>query len=373
MVPRFEPFPGLRYATPDGKLDDLVAPPYDVVDGAGRAALAARNPANAIVVEIPESYEGAAATFAEWIATGVLRRDRPAFYAYRMGGTLGVFGALEVGAADVLPHERTTSKDKADRLDLIRATGINTSPVWGLSTASGLSALLETGRAPDATATAEGVDHQLWVIDDPDRMAAIAAAVGGSPVLIADGHHRYEVANAYKAERPEADLVLCLVVELAPEQLTIQAIHRVITGVADDDLLAAVSRWFEVEATEEDALTLGPRLPELGALALLTASGRWLLRPTPEVLAKQEHDLDTARLDVALAELPGAEVRFQHGWDLAAGAVGPGTAAVFVRPVTIDQIAAISRGGERMPPKSTFFHPKPRTGMVFREVVPPAG
>ena len=371
-MPRFDPFPGLRYATADGRLDDLVAPPYDVVDAAGRADLAARNPCNAIVVEIPDSYEAAAELFAAWLDSGVLQRDPTAFYAYRMESTLGVFGALEVGAPDVLAHERTTPKDKADRLDLLRATGINTSPVWGLSTATGLSALLDVDRAPDATATAEGVDHELWVIDGAAQVTAISALVSGAPVLIADGHHRYEVATAYHQERPEADRVLCLMVELAPEQLTVRAIHRLVRNVGPDELLAALGRWFDVEPVDADPVELGPDLPRLGALALVPRDGVWLLRPTDAVVDAAEHDLDSSRLDVALAELAGADVTFQHGWDLASGAARSGSAdaAVLLRPATVDQIAAISRGGERMPPKTTFFHPKPRTGMVFREVSP---
>ena len=104
---------------------------------------------------------------------------------------------------------------------------------------------------------------------------------------------------------------------------------------------------------------------------MLTPGGAWLARPRPDTAAAATHDLDSSRLDVALGGLPEHHLSFQHGWDYCAAAVASGAAdaAVLLRPATVEQIAAISRGGVRMPPKTTFFWPKPRTGMVVRELL----
>jgi hypothetical protein len=107
-----------------------------------------------------------------------------------------------------------------------------------------------------------------------------------------------------------------------------------------------------------------------GALALVTPTETWLLEPDPATVAAETHDLDSSRLDVALAALPPHQLTYQHGWDMATAAVAKGEAdaAVLLRPATVAQIAEVGRARERMPPKTTFFWPKPRTGMVFREV-----
>jgi hypothetical protein len=109
---------------------------------------------------------------------------------------------------------------------------------------------------------------------------------------------------------------------------------------------------------------------DAGALALVAPTGTFLLRPTAETEASAEQALDSCRLDVALATLPEHELTFQHGWDLATAAVdkGQAQAAVLLRPATVEQIAATGHAGDRMPPKTTFFHPKPRTGLVFRSL-----
>ena len=394
-MPRFDPFPGIRYATDDGRLDDLVAPPYDVIDEEQRADLVARSEHNAVKVELPreeggrDRYTVARDLFRSWLSAGVLvRDDEPSFYVYRMGfhdetgrprQTAGVLGALELsapGEGGILPHERTTPKDKADRLNILRTTEVNLSPIWGLSPAEGLSALCELPGPPLARATdEEGVHHRLWRITQPGVVEAISAAVASAPLIVADGHHRFEVGNAYREERGPGGpwgAILAYVVELADEQLSVRAIHRLLDGLPDGfDLVEALSAHFEpFDAGKADESILS-RMDDAGALGLVTVDGAWLLRPRAETVAAAEHDLDSARLDVAVRTLPhGAHVRFQHGVDLVVRAVerGDAQAGVLLRPATVAQIAAVGHGGERMPPKTTFFHPKPRTGMVFRSL-----
>ena len=241
-MPRFEPFAAVRYDTGRVSLDDVVAPPYDVIGPDERRRLAARSPHNVVHVDLPQPdgggdrYAAAGARFAGWLADGILTVDEePGFYVYRMGWrdeqgrvgqTTGVIGALELappGERGVLPHERTMGKPKDDRLNLMRATRANLSPIWGLSLASGLSALCEVAGPPLARHTDEdGVHHRLWTLRQPAVVAAVREIVASAPVVIADGHHRYETALAYRDERAaltgggpaDHDLVLAYLVEL---------------------------------------------------------------------------------------------------------------------------------------------------------------
>ena len=400
-MPRFEPFRGIRYDVPRLDPRRVTAPPYDVISPADREALLAEAAENVVRIDLPvadpsapdaDPYEVAAELFRRWRAEGVLVDDpEPSFTVYRMEApdedgvvrhTTGVVGALELsrpGEGDILPHEFTTPKAKSDRLDLLRSTTANLSPVWGLSPAAGLSALLECDDEPLAHFEADGVVHTVWRISDPARVDALRAAVSPEPIVIADGHHRYETSLAYRDERraasPDgtaggAESVLCFVVELVDDELSVGPIHRIKSGLPDAlHLVDALSPFFAVEPLELTGTGTVRRLQELGGLALVTPAGAWLLRPRPEAMA-EARDLDSSRLDVALAALDGVSVVYQHGVDnvRAAVASGEAQAGVLLRPVTVAQILDIAHGGERMPPKSTFFFPKPRTGITFRDL-----
>jgi uncharacterized protein (DUF1015 family) len=396
-VPRFEPFRGLRYDSARADLAAVTAPPYDVIDDQQRAELAGRDPHNVVRLDLPvdeagvDRYEVAQRLLAEWRGEGVLRlEDEPAFYVYRMDHTdslgrarhtTGVIGALELsrpGEGGILPHEQTTPKAKTDRLEMLRACEANLSPIWGLSPASGLAQLC--ARADDLLgdwSDTEGVRHRLWRVTDAETVEAISTTVASSPVVIADGHHRFETSLAYRDERHAAgdgpggyDLTMTLVVELADDELTVLPIHRLLAGLPDSvHLVEDLIEWFEVDEVE------GPVGPEIvdemeaeGALCLITADGAWLLLPTDAVDEATGRDLDSSRLDVALASLPEHTLTFQHGVEQVVRAVekGDAQAGVLLRPATVGQIVEIANGGERMPPKTTFFHPKPRTGPVLR-------
>lgn len=302
-MPRFEPFSGLRY-DPAIPLDRVIAPPYDIVDAEERARLAERHLANAIHVELPvddprtglDRYQSAAAHLARWIGEGILQRDSaPAFYAYRMtapggGTTTGVIGALgcDPGGDDVLPHEQTMPKDTSDRLDLLRACRTNLSPIWGLSLSAGVSKTFEPDGPPTAEATDDdGVGHALWVLDDDAVIEAVAAGVGAAPLVIADGHHRYQTALTYQAERRAAGdsgggyhSIMALVVELSEDQLAVGPIHRTLSGLpADLDLAETFGEWFDIVHVGPADPTLVDAVADSEALALVTAADLWLLTP----------------------------------------------------------------------------------------------
>jgi uncharacterized protein (DUF1015 family) len=395
-VARFEPFAGIRYDLQRSDLDRVIAPPYDVIGAVERAQLAARDPHNAVRIDLPDEadgearYDAARDQLQAWLADGTLVVDeRPSFTLYRMTSTgedgverrtTGVIGALELSppGTDILPHEHTTKKAKSDRLDLTRATRANLSAIWGLSLAKGLTDLLPIHESPLAEVVDDdGVRHTVWRIDDPATCDAIAAAVAEHPVVIADGHHRYETSLAYKAEREASDgtagdagATLAYLVELVEDELTVHAIHRLLSGLPDEvDLLAALAPWFEEAGAPSGDRPVTAEMLDTGCLALVLPDREVLLRPRADALT-EARDLDASRLDVALAALPAHDLRFQHGVDhvRAAVATGEAQAGVLLRPVTVAQIEATAHGGERMPPKSTFFHPKPKTGLVFRSL-----
>lgn len=394
----FSPFPGIRYDRARVDLAQVLAPPYDVIDDSLRSDLAARSPHNAVRIDLPvdeddrDRYEVARCLLQDWQAEGILVTDpAPAFTVYRMSyvddagrpcHTTGVIGALELNppGTDILPHEHTTPKARSDRLDMLRHCRANTSAIWGLSLAKGLTELLPVDDPPTAEVTDEdGVVHTIWVVDDPQACAAIADAAAAQPVVIADGHHRYETSLAYRREREEAaaggdaglaGATLAYLVELVEDELTVRAIHRLLSGLPDGfDLVETLAPWFEPVGSPPEDVPVTVAMERAGALCLVLPDRELFLRPRPEALT-DARDLDTSRLDVALATLPPHELAFQHGPDNVREAVASGRAqaGVLVRPASIAQIDATAHGGERMPPKTTFFHPKPKTGLVFRSL-----
>ena len=391
----------MRYDPARVDLDDVVAPPYDVVDDGEWDRLAARSPYNVVHVDLARRepgnrYEAAGRRFEQWLEEEVLVSDPdPSFYVYRMGyrdeqgqprQTSGLIGALELsppGEGDVLPHERTMSKPKDDRLNLLRACRADISPVWGLSLAPGLSALAQPEGPPVARCTdGDGVHHRLWRVDRPAVLSAVREAVASAPVVIADGHHRYETSLAYREERRRArggapgdyDRLMAYLVELAPDQLSVRPVHRLLAGVGDPAALVEVlSTHFRPVSVDggPDALpdALVARMVEAQGSALVLADRSWLLLPpTPK---DGQEDLDVDRLDSALLALSPHQVDYHHDHREVVARVHAGVAqaAVLLRPPTVEQIAATARSGRRMPQKTTYFHPKPRTGMVFRRVL----
>ena len=394
-MPRFEPFQALRYRR-NVDLHDVCSPPYDVLSDLDRLALATAHANNIVHIDMPlassgNAYEHAAVVLIQWITEGVLvRDDQPSFTLYRMKFTdttgkarnvVGVIGALEVvdeGAGGVLPHERTTPKAKTDRLELTRATDANLSPVWGLSLATGLSTLLtEPAELLGELTDDLGVVHSVERVTDDAHIAAISAAIAAHPVVIADGHHRYAISRTYRDEVRErtsstsngAELTMTYVNELIDEQLSVAAIHRLYEGITYKELAAALSPFFTIN----DADPVGPstlsQMNERGSLCLVAKTGRthWLT-PIAEKFAGVRN-LDSAYLEHALSSVQH-EVRYQHGVTEVQHelSTSDAAAAILIRPVSVAEIQRTANEGLLMPPKSTFFSPKLRTGFVLREM-----
>lgn len=392
-MPRFEPFRALRYSS-SLSLGDVCAPPYDVLNEHDRERLGLHHEVNIVHVDMPigdeeDRYTAAAKVLARWINDGVMvRDDKPSFTLYRMEftdalgrqrHTVGVLGALEVrdeGAGGVLPHERTTPKAKTDRLQLTRATRANLSPVWGLSLADGLTkALSQPGEEVGRFTDENGVTHIVERVDDPERLATISHLISSQPVVIADGHHRYAISRTYRDEcrqngvLPGSELTLTYVNELISDQLSVQAIHRLYRAVDFSALKTHFAKSFEMTDGGSADPQILSEIERRGALALVDTSGdvTWMT-PKPH-LFDGVRDLDSARLEHALVGFEH-DVAYQHGFHEVMHELNNerAVAAVFIKPVSVAEIQRTAHEGLLMPPKSTFFTPKLRTGLVVREI-----
>ena len=428
-MPEIRPFRALRYQ-PDAVADPaaVVAPPYDVIDPARQQVLLARHAKNAVRLDLPvaeagdepdERYRRAARTLAAWRSDGTLRKDpRPSVYVYeqtyRVPGTdeervqRGFFGILrlEPFGAGVLAHERTMTGPKEDRYRLLRATGINTSPIVALyEDPSGAAAAALAGTATGAAGVDlvddDGVRHRLWVVPDVDGEgpgAILRSRAGASPVVIADGHHRYETALRYRDERrmtrsceedPAFDWALTLFLDAASAPLTVLATHRLVRagGAGPDAPFDRLAAWFEVTPATRDELVARFGAPQGGGAgrfgvwargrgALLTAR-RDAFRTLPRDAGRVARDLDVSLLGAALEGLCGIDaaavaagaVRYTKSADEAIRAVDDGDegvdAAFLLEPTPVRSILEVARAGEVMPQKSTYFYPKALTGLVL--------
>jgi uncharacterized protein (DUF1015 family) len=410
-VPDVLPFPGIRYDCDAvaADLGMLCAPPYDVVDDDLHAALERHHERNSVRLILPrdleregDRYERAAALFEAWIADGTLVRDlAPRFYGYRMRycdahgvprHTHGVIGALslpEPGAGDVLPHERTLPKAKSDRLSLLSAMRVNVDPIWLLSPRTGLTDLLEPATPLCVATDEDGVDHELFGIDDPAQIGAITAAIAEQPLVLADGHHRFETALNYRDEQraagaetgPDgAGAIMAFVVELSEDELCIDAIHRLVTLPDDGDLRSRLADAFTFEAVGPNngdvVEQVEARMRETGGLGIVDRHGIALAMPRRDVVdpllavePEAVRGTDAAMVEsVVVPRLPGAQWQYRHDALACAAAVDKqmATAALLCTPVSVAQTRAAALARVRMPQKTTFFSPKPRTGMVFR-------
>jgi len=432
-VPDIRPFRALRFDPETvGDVGLVVAPPYDVIGNELHRALLARHPKNAVRLDLPlgepredpdDRYRRAAKTLTAWRSDGTLRKDpRPSVYvyeqSYRVPGTdveriqRGFFARLRIEpfgpGSSVLPHERTLSGPKEDRYRLLRATGINSSPVVGLyeDPSRGAAAALAgiAARTPAADVTDDdAVRHRLWVVADEGEgspASVLVAAAAAGPVFIADGHHRYETAVRYRDERrtasteqdPAFDFLLMLFLDAA-DQLTVLPTHRVIRGLGADGLTRlrdGLPGLFTVtEATNEALVARYEAAGELtggaGRFGLVTRDGAWLIEAKRgafaglpmtggEAVRALDVSLLAATLDALLAidaaaVAGGERITYVKAAAEATSLVASGEqgadAAFLLEPTPVASILAVSRDGDVMPQKSTYFYPKALTGLVL--------
>lgn len=430
------PLTPLRYdlarLADSGGLASVVAPPYDVIDASQRAELASRHPNNVVKLILPDGegdakYKHAAELLNAWRKEGALvRDDEPAFYRYDQTfappgiaggksitrrGFLGLVKLVSLDRGIVLPHERTLSGPKEDRLKLFRSTRTNLSPGFMLyrDPARELDAALEKATDLASFDTADGVHHAVAKVTDAAAMRTIVQGIAKSSLLIADGHHRYETALRYMEEstsagiaRPEQQYFMVFFANGDDPNLVVFPTHRHVHSLPSFDfeqLGKGASSLFEVRSlpggASADVLTAA--LAEAGKLApsLVACSGDGRavllsLRPDVDlgahpVLGKRPEPL--RRTDVALLhmgllepvlgitpEAQAAKTNIYYPQDASAALrelrSGKGQVLFLMNATPVAQVREVAEAGEVMPQKSTFFYPKVLTGLCIHTLEP---
>ena len=420
------PFRALRFDPRRADLALTIAPPYDVISATEQRALYERSPHNIVRVEYAEEragdserenrYTRAARDLTVWREAGILLRERdPAIYRYRQEfewtGVWHIREALfaavrleEWERSIIKPHEHTLANPKADRLNLLRATRTQVSPVYALYRSK------ETPRERlewdyEGTVLADvetnGQRHVLSAVSDPAGCAALTRWIEGCDVYIADGHHRYETALAYRdelraraarwdANAPENFVLMALTYAYDPGLLVLPT-HRLIHADVDGQhALDAIARWFDVEAIGDSSagataairgagtaafVAIGLEPGAAHILRLRDRAGVEALMPEHQPEAWKQLDVNVLQYgvleaafgidDAALAAGGAVTYTQDEGEAIAAVRAGRARAAFLLNATPVDEVLAVADAGGRMPQKSTYFFPKLPTGLVM--------
>ena len=401
------PLRGYRYAGAARDVSAVVAPPYDQISPAAQDRLYAMSPHNIVRASFPkdsaDKYQGARAVLDGWLAEGVWRREeRPAIYPYHQtysvgGQTVTRMGFVALGEVSdytrgvVLPHERTHAGPKRDRMELLEATGADIGLLFMLASDPGG----ELGRAtaPAGEPIAEALDlkgerHRLWRVTDEPAIGRVRELMATRPVIIADGHHRYETAVAYAERHREATHKLMTFFALEAPGLTILPNYRLVHGVQPfdfDDFVQMASRWFDVSPLADPlGVPLENRTiavvggPDAALLTLKPGAHehiRW-----PERTSAAWRGLAVSILHEGLLRpllgINDAKLEAKTHVDYTADRAeaiqlardGMYQAAFLIAATTPEELQAVVRGGELLPQKSTHFYPKLLDGLLFHRL-----
>lgn len=417
------PFHALRYDLKRVELSKVIVPPYDVVADDERGVFFERDPYNSIRFELTRDASEEAGTdyahlselLAQWRKEGVLIQDEtPAYYVMKQRfqttdgdvlervGFYAELGLAEYSEKQVMPHERTLAGPKADRLKLLRAAEANLSSVFLLyedsENALGEHLLSAFGSGGEILGSAKddgGVEYELARLTDPNALTAIESFLAERSCVIADGHHRYETAVEYRrlkrleeegdsAQRPFDSTLAYFANAYAPGSLLLP-IHRVVLHKA----VPAIQAWEEKlpdwkrtevkaegDASEVANQAMKLLAPHQGEAAFVADAGdgtlQLFLRDAPlgdSLLVRLvEQDVLGGVFGLSVDDIRGGEVHFPKSAERAALDVrqGKGKVALYLNPLRPEDVFRVTREGEVMPQKSTFFFPKIPTGMVFR-------
>ena len=414
----FKPFPGIFYSETAGKCKDLVCPAYDVISEKERESFLQKSPYNFVRLEAPQgenAYEQANQLLTEWLEQGLLEQDSsPAFYlyeaaytvsdeVYRLRGILGLLRLPEENST-VLTHENTFENAKKDRLALLQATKANTSPIYSIyddpkgELWQALAPIFET--EPVRSCQVRDITHKLWALKEESLIQKATDFLTDQPLYIADGHHRYQTALNYRASlaqqgelSPEhpANYVFTLLCERHCPGLVVLPTHRVLKDIPcfdSDEIYQAAKDYFELIPCHN--LTYGRnRLFEFRRqnknAFLFYADEEYRLfvlkdsvSPRSLIPSLSEHSDAFCRLDVVVLHeilfskvmnLSDEQITYTRSGKEACSLVdsGDACAAVLLSATRIDELCAVAKAGENMPQKSTYFYPKPISGLVFRK------
>lgn len=398
-----------------GALENVIAPPYDVIDPTLQQKLYEMSNFNAIRVELTKDepgrnrYEVAAQTLRDWLADNVLQQDSArGLYIYEQQFAVegvehvrrGFFARLRIVplGQGVFPHEQTLQGPKADRLSLYHATGFNLSPIFGLYPDDGsVFARLEPWmkKSPPLEATDQlGVTHRMWCVTDTATISDVVGMMGPKPIFIADGHHRYETAIRYRDEvgvnDPESAPNFCLMmfVGMSDPGLMIQPTHRLIRGLdrfTTRQLRAALAGHFEFQSDVHSARDCWETIELDGGQNLLgfgtTNDQSWFIARLRDTTIMNdlapEHSPTWRNLGVSILHklvieqlLKTGICDYVHSLNEVEQAVQQQSCQVIclVPRVKMQHVETIASQHETMPPKSTYFYPKVATGLVFNSL-----
>lgn len=403
------PFHGITYDLAKvGSLGKVCAPPYDVIDDAEKRRLRDLSPYNSVRLILPDDeagmdrYAAARARLERWLEEGILVvGDSPAVYPYVMShvhpargpiATRGIIAAVSLDDRhSVVPHEKTLDAPLGEQMRLLEATRANLSPIYLLAVPKGEATGPVTGIAAaewpllGRCEEPSGIEHTLGRIDDPGVVAELQERLEGCDLVIADGHHRYEVARSYyrRSGSLGADKIMALVVDLEEASHSIEGTHRLVAPgsapsgaelarrLADafdsvDEVPGRLEALYQLLEEHRVVLVLpgGPDSMSEESLRILAS------RPLPHDHAEESaaHLPASVVHDTLLRGIPPSEIAYEPSLENAVAAVSKGdaAAAILLPPPPLEAVTAVARSGGLLPQKSTYFHPKPRTGAVFR-------
>ncbi len=417
-------FRGMRYSASE-ELSAVVCPPYDIISDTQREEFIEKNSHNIVRLELPkggeERYKEAGETLRRWLDKGVLSIDeKNGIYVYEMvftangekkrfKGFVSLVKLSDFSEGIVLPHEETLSKAKQDRFDLMRETDCNFSQIFSLyddSDGTVYSVIDSCSKGlPDMEVTdGDGTVHRMWCVTDEKVIEKVTAGLADKKLYIADGHHRYETAlNYYKTlcaegKAAEGDLsgyVMMLLADMENKGLTVFPTHRIVSGLENfsaENVIEKCGKYFDAEYPPDEArmqAALNKRYEEgKKSFALYTGGGRCCVMTLkePEAVMKRLPDKSEAYrgLDVTvlhclvLEEILGIDrenmanqknLSYTRSREEALTAVdfGGANCAFILNPTKVAEIGGVAAAGEKMPQKSTYFYPKPVTGLVMNK------
>ncbi|NLE74149.1 MAG: DUF1015 domain-containing protein [Actinobacteria bacterium] len=429
-----------------GPLDRLVAPPYDVISPDLQTELYQRSPYNVVRVDLNREpgdrrYQEAARALAAWKEQGALRRATepqvtvveetfvgPDGHGRVRKGVLALLRLADFNQGVVFPHEFTLSGPKEDRFRLLEATTTGLSPIFLLYSRPDDAIMAawsrQVNRPPDATLAAPAVREdggqreiiRLWHTTNPSFLATLSTALSKQPLIIADGHHRYETALRYRDTKRAAtadeiddapyEYVLAYLVNMSDPGLAIFGTHRLLHDIPRAVLATlphCLTPYFAVEQVADSSTEAGPALraflerqqehsstaestPTVFGLYIADTKDAYglVLRPDAALLGHAasavSRVLDVTVLQEVVLErclgvsseqvAAGAHVTFVKEWDEALQRLVDGSHQVgfFLNPTRLEQVHTMALGGERMPQKSTYFYPKLPTGLLFQDL-----
>jgi len=425
-MPQILPFRGVRYnQSKIADLDNVVTPPYDVISPADRERFYARHPQNVIRLILPQEgrerdkYSEASACLRAWLDDDILVQDTvPSMYVCeqeyelkdevkRRIGLTCLVRLEDYDRRTILPHERVLARPREDRLNLIRATEANFDSVFGLHAGSGVQQLLsDTAVGPPAVEAADsaGVKSRVWPISDTQILTRLSAGLENVSILIADGHHRYEAALAYRDEMrartrvPNSDApyeyLMMTLVSLEDEGLTVLPTHRMVRNLRKfelSDFTSRLSEYFEASPTSAEALmaSVESAEPDAPTFGLYAGGGQ-------ASMLRLKSSVDTGKIPVAgsdalkrldvtvlhsliLDSMLGIDTRTPEGQAMVSYTRDDAEAltlvdsgeyrmAFLMNPMRVEEARTVASAGDVMPQKSTFFYPKLLTGLVIRVI-----